>query len=79
MLVGLLILLLVLRATVSWPDKESQNVVLIGVLLLSITPILLALVAVIIERGAVIGYAGVTIDFSKVPQFRWFWVLQFLR
>jgi hypothetical protein len=42
--------------------------VLIGVLLISLLPILLALVDVIIERGAVIEYLGVKIDFSNIPK-----------
>lgn len=68
-LATLVVILIILQGTVSWPNKESQTMVLVGVLLLSLLPILLALVDVIIERGAVIGYAGVTIDFSRVPQF----------
>lgn|SRR5262249_17578756 len=67
-LVALLVVLLILRGTVAWPDKESQTTVLIGVLLISLLPILLALVDVIIERGAVIEYAGVKIDFSQVTK-----------
>lgn len=42
--------------------------VLIGILLFSLLPILLALVDVIIERGGVIEYGGMKLDFSKVPQ-----------
>jgi hypothetical protein len=65
-LVALLVVLLILRGTIEWPDKESQTTVLIGVLLISLLPILLALVDVVIERGAVIEYFGVKIDLSNV-------------
>jgi hypothetical protein len=67
-LVALVVVLIILQGTLSWPDKESQTMVLVGVLLLSLLPILLALVDVIIERGAVIEYAGLKIDLSQVPK-----------
>jgi hypothetical protein len=38
----------------------------IGLLVLSMVPIILAILDIIIERGGVITYAGVKIDFSKV-------------
>ena len=67
-LVGLLLILAILRARLGWPSEKSENVVLIGVLLLSLFPVLLALLDVIIERGGVIKYGGVEIDFSEVRQ-----------
>lgn len=51
-----------------WPSEKSENAVLIAVLLFSLLPVLLAFVDVIIERGAVIKYGGVEIDFSQVRQ-----------
>ena len=48
----------------NWPSDRSENAVLIAVLILSLAPILLALLDVIIERGAVVEYAGVKVDFS---------------
>lgn len=56
LLVGLLLLVAILRATLGWPSEKSESVVLIGVLLLSMFPVLLALLDVIIERGGVIKY-----------------------
>ncbi|GAI95946.1 unnamed protein product, partial [marine sediment metagenome] len=67
-LVGLLIIFVVLRATIDWPSEKSETAVLIGILLFSLLPILLALVDSIIERGGVIKAGGVEIDFSQVPQ-----------
>ena len=66
-LVGLLVLIASLRAILGWPTAQSDNAVLIGVLLLSLLPILLALLDIIIERGAVIEYGGVKVDFSQKP------------
>ncbi len=67
-LVSLLIIFAILRTTISWPVGKSETTVLIGLVLVSLLPILLALVDVIIERGGVIEYGGVKIDFSKVSQ-----------
>lgn len=65
LLIGLLLLVAILRATLNWPSTQSENAVLIGVLILSLLPVLLMLVDAIIERGAVVEYAGVKVDFSK--------------
>jgi hypothetical protein len=59
---------MILRATINWPGEKSETTVLIGILLLSLTPLLLALVDAIIEHGGVIKAGGVEIDFSQVPQ-----------
>jgi len=68
--VGLLLILSLalvagLRMALKWPTANSDNIVLIGILLLSLLPILLALLDVIIERGGVVEYGGVKIDFSQ--------------
>jgi hypothetical protein len=65
-LIGLLLVSVILRALTNWPGENSETTVLIGILLLSLLPVLLSLVDVIIERGGVIEYRGVKIDFSKV-------------
>lgn len=66
---GVLLLMLgVLRATAGWPSEKIEGPVLIGVFVLGLLPAWLALADVIIERGGVIEYRGVKIDFSKVPQ-----------
>jgi hypothetical protein len=62
----LLIMAGILRSVVGWPPDSSTNIVLIGILLLSLLPVLLAIVDVIIERGGTIGYGDLKIDFSKV-------------
>lgn len=51
-----------------WPSKESDTAVFIGILLISLLPVLLALVDMIIDRGGAIEVGGVKIDFSQMPQ-----------
>jgi hypothetical protein len=65
LLVGLLLLVAALRATLEWPGAEVENTVLVGVLALSLMPILLAFADTLMERGAVIEYGGVRVDFSQ--------------
>jgi hypothetical protein len=60
----LLVALSLLRTKYGWPADASQNTVLIGILILSLLPILLALLDIIIERGAVIELKGIKVDFS---------------
>jgi hypothetical protein len=67
-LLGLLFIVAVLKVTINWPSANSETTVLIGVLVFSLLPVLLALTDTIIERGAVIEYGGVKIDFSRVAQ-----------
>jgi hypothetical protein len=56
----------ILRITLDWPSPESETVVLLGIFLLSLLPVLLMLVNTVIERGGVVEYGGVKIDFSQV-------------
>jgi hypothetical protein len=68
LLVALLLIIAALRATIQWPGQQSETTILIGILLLSLLPILLAIVDVVIDRGGVIEYGGVKIDFSQVQK-----------
>jgi hypothetical protein len=64
-LIGLPLLLAILHATLDWPSAQSETAVFVGILLLSLLPILLVLLDVVIERGGVIEYRGVKVDFSQ--------------
>jgi hypothetical protein len=71
-LITALILLVVLfsttaivRANWNWPGSQSETAVFIGILVLGLLPIGLVLMDLIIDRGAVIEYAGVKLDFSR--------------
>ncbi|QEM02666.1 hypothetical protein DIU31_003710 [Mucilaginibacter rubeus] len=69
--VVLLVLLLltgVLRVYTGWPADSANNTVLIGIFILSLLPIVLAILNVVIERGGSIGYGDLKIDFSKIQQ-----------
>jgi len=69
MLVGLLLLLTGLKKYGVWQISErSDTAVLIGVVLVSLLPVLLSVLDIIIERGAVIEYDDLKNDFSQVPQ-----------
>lgn len=57
-----------LITTINWPAEKSETKSLIGILLISLPPILLALVEVIIERGGVIKAGSAKIYFLQVPQ-----------
>ena len=69
-LVGLMLIVAILRARTGWPSEKSETAVLIGVLLLSLLPLLLTLLDVIIERGGAIEVKGLKIDFAQVAQAR---------
>jgi len=71
-LIGVALILLVvlaavavLRTLLNWPSAQSENVLVIGVLVLSFLPVVLALLDVIIERGAIVEHGSVKIDFSR--------------
>ncbi|MGY4828708.1 hypothetical protein ACVNIS_09035 [Sphaerotilaceae bacterium SBD11-9] len=64
-LLGLLLLVAALKVLVGWPSAQSEPALLIGILVLTLLPILLALIDVAILRGAVIEYAGVKLAFSQ--------------
>jgi len=61
-------LVAILRTTTGWPTEKSETTVLIGILLFSALPILLALLDAIIERGGIIQYGDIKIDFSVVQK-----------
>ncbi|WP_342310506.1 hypothetical protein [Burkholderia pyrrocinia] len=65
LLVGLLLLFGMFRTTAGWPSTQSENAVLFGILILSLLPIALAFLDAVIERGAVVEYRGVKLDFSQ--------------
>lgn len=58
----------ILRARTGWPGERSETAVLIGVLALSLLPLILTLLDIIIERGGAIEFRGVKIDFAHVVQ-----------
>jgi hypothetical protein len=65
LLAALLIAVAVLRSTIQWPSEKSENHVLLGILLISLLPVLLALLDVFSDRGGVIEYKGVKIAFAQ--------------
>jgi hypothetical protein len=66
MLVSLLLLIAVVRAITGWPGPTADSAVLIGVLVLSLLPVILLLADLLIERGAVLEYQGLKLDLSRM-------------
>jgi len=66
LLIGLLLGIAILRFYFAWPSDSAENAVLTGVLVLSLLLIVLPLLDIMIERGGVIEYGGVKIDFSQL-------------
>ena len=62
---GLLSLTAILRRLSAWPSAQAESGVLIGIVALSLLPLLLAVLDTIMERGAVIEYGHVKVDFSQ--------------
>jgi hypothetical protein len=62
----LLLTLAVLRVTADWPSESSESAVLLGVLLVSLVPIVLVLLDTMMQRGGVIEVHGVTLDFTHM-------------
>jgi hypothetical protein len=65
-LVILVLLVIILRFSLGWPSERSETIVLIGALVLSLSPVILALLDIIIERGMAVEIKGIRIDFSKL-------------
>jgi len=65
LLVGLLISLAILRKIVAWPG-ELDKVVLTGIVVLSLIPLLLAVIDNLAERRATLEFRGLRLDFSRV-------------
>ncbi len=67
--VVLLFVFLILKKNGAWPELDNSDItILIGILLLSLLPVLLVLVDTIIKQGGVIEYGGVKLDFSRESQ-----------
>jgi hypothetical protein len=68
LLIVLILITAVLRSTIGWPPEASTNMILIGIFLMSLLPVLLAILDLIIDKGGSIGYKDFKIDFGKVQQ-----------
>jgi hypothetical protein len=67
---GILLCLLIVTAVTygvaGWPDHDAAKFVLLGILLFSLLPVILGLVDLLVERGAVLEFHGAKVDFSQV-------------
>lgn len=62
------IVLLLLLSQTGWLAGGVSNQILIGIVALSLLPILLSIFDAIIDKGVTIGYGDFKLDFSKVQQ-----------
>jgi hypothetical protein len=56
--------LALLRQLVQWPPAALDQWVLLAILLVSLLPVLLAVLDLVAERGGAVSFRGVTLDFS---------------
>jgi hypothetical protein len=61
---GLLAALIAAKQLSDWPGPSSDNLLLIGVLILSLLPVVLVLVDVVAQQGGAIAFREVRIDFA---------------
>ena len=64
----LVIITAVLNSTNQWPPDASAGSVFLGILLLSLLPVLLSILNVVIDKGGSIGYKDFKLDFGKIQQ-----------
>lgn len=69
-LIGLLVIIAIMRRVTSWPGEKSETVVLVGVLLISLLPIVLVLLDALVEGGGTIEVRGVKVAFAQVREAR---------
>jgi len=67
-LAALLVVFVIAKTIYSWPGQELERIVLLGIFIIGLLPILLRLVDVVIERGAVVEFKGLKFDFSQVQK-----------
>ena len=67
-LVVLVSIAIVLKTILRWPADQAESSLLIGVVVISLVPVALALADMVIQRGGVIEYGGLRLDFSSAAR-----------
>jgi len=65
-LIGLLILLAILRGTVGWPDRRLDGSLLLGIVVLSLVPVLLLVLNSLATQGGSLEAFGVRLRWAEV-------------
>ncbi|MCI0580228.1 MAG: hypothetical protein L0332_18420 [Chloroflexi bacterium] len=60
----LTLVVLIARVATDWPSESNEGVVLLGILILSLIPLLLLLIDMLVSNRAVLEYKGIKLDFS---------------
>lgn len=68
LLLFLLVIVAVIRQKTRWLGPELDRTVLLGILIVSLLPIILALLDFLAERKGILEYKGLKLDFSRVAQ-----------
>jgi hypothetical protein len=64
LILGLFALASWVRATRDWPTERSDNLLLIGILIIGLIPLALVLIDALIQRGGSLSFQGITIDLA---------------
>jgi hypothetical protein len=64
LVLGLFVLAKWIRETSDWPTARSDNLLLIGILVIGLIPIALVLIDALIRRGGRLSFQGITIDLA---------------
>lgn len=65
-LVVLGLLVVLLRASSSWPDPRADGVIVVAVVVVSVLPVLLLVIQLVAERGGEFEFRGLRLDFARV-------------
>src|SRR5437588_543455 len=68
LLLFLLVIVAVIRQKTRWLGPELDRTVFLGILIVSLIPVILALFDFVAERKGVLEYKGLKLDFSRVAQ-----------
>jgi hypothetical protein len=64
LVIGLFVLAKWIRENSDWPTAKSDNLLLIGIMVIGLIPIALVLIDALIRRGGKLSFQGVTIDLA---------------
>jgi hypothetical protein len=64
LILGLFLLAKWVRETSDWPTEKSDNLLLVGILVVGLIPIALVLIDALIRRGGRLSFQGITIDLA---------------
>ncbi len=67
-LVCLAVFLVISKKFFHWPSRESETTVLVTIITISFLPVLFAILDAMFERGGIVEYGKLKVDFSQAPR-----------